>query len=280
MIRVISAGPLATVQDLGRRGYTQLGVARSGAADAPSLALANALVGNDARSAGVEITLGGFRALFTEPATIALTGAPCAAQVGEDPVQMGRAVRAPAGALLRLRSPAVGLRTYLAVGGGIAVAPVLGSRSTDLLSGLGPAALAAGDELPVGDGYPRRPAAAAGPVATVRGEIRILPGPREDWFTADALDTLCSAPYTVTAASNRVGLRLDGPLLQRRITGELPPEGMVCGAVQVPPDGRPVLFLADHPVTGGYPVIGVADAAGIAAAAQARPGRHLSFRLR
>jgi biotin-dependent carboxylase-like uncharacterized protein len=271
VIEILAPGPLATVQDLGRRGYAHLGVPRSGAADRPALALANALVGNPTDAAGLEITLGGLRARFTEPATIALTGAACAG------VEMGCAVRVPGGALVRLRAPVTGLRTYLAVGGGIAVAPVLGSRSTDLLSGLGPPPLRAGDVLPIGTvrGMNQGEAALS---ADVRMELIVFPGPREDWFVADALEALCSAPYTVTPDSNRIGLRLAGPALDRRILRELPPEGMVEGALQVPPSGQPVLFLADHPVTGGYPVIGVVDAAGVAVAAQARPGQALTFR--
>jgi biotin-dependent carboxylase-like uncharacterized protein len=275
VLEVIAPGPLATVQDLGRPGYAHLGVPRSGAADRPALGRANALVGNAAGAAGVEVTLGGLRVRFTVAATIALTGAPAAPE-------MDRALEIPAGGELRLRAPRTGLRTYLAVAGGIDVPPVLGSRATDVLSGLGPAPLRAGDLLPIGavlavGGSPHSSATA--PQAGVRNRLVVLPGPRADWFAPAALAALCSAPYTVTAASNRVGLRLAGPLLARRIHAELPPEGMVEGALQVPPDGQPVLFGADHPVTGGYPVIGVVDAASVAVAAQARPGAELRFAL-
>jgi allophanate hydrolase subunit 2 len=158
---------------------------------------------------------------------------------------------------------------------------VLGARCTDVLSGLGPAPLAAGQRLPVGRGVTRQPVAdlAPQPAHNARPTLRVLPGPRQDWFTPDALDVLCAAPYEVSADSNRVGIRLRGAELRRRINDELPPEAMVAGALQVPPSGQPVLFLADHPTTGGYPVIGVVVDDDLHFAAQARPGQHLTFRL-
>jgi biotin-dependent carboxylase-like uncharacterized protein len=185
------------------------------------------------------------------------------------------------GQTLEIGMPAAGLRTYLAVRGGIDVPPVLGSRATDTLSGVGPTRPATGTRLPVGravDGYP------VVDLAPVRGfpdetVLRIIPGPRDDWFSPAALTTLCSARYEVTADSNRVGARLDGPALERAIHREMPSEGMVAGALQVPPNGQPVLFLADHPVTGGYPVIAVVTDQDIDRAAQLRPGQSVRFRL-
>jgi biotin-dependent carboxylase-like uncharacterized protein len=197
----------------------------------------------------------------------------------------GEGVNAPfdvaAGQTLVVGPASVGLRTYVAVRGGIAVGETLGSRSTDVLSGLGPAPLAAGAVLPVGDardGPP--PAVQVAPVAAPSADglvVRIVPGPRDDWFTEDALTTLLAAPYTVTADSNRVGVRLDGPALTRSRDGELPSEGMVTGSVQVPSGGKPIVFLADHPVTGGYPVIAVVLAADLPVLAQARPGQTVRF---
>jgi biotin-dependent carboxylase-like uncharacterized protein len=190
---------------------------------------------------------------------------------------MDAPVPAAAGEVLRVRAPRHGLRTYLSVRGGIGGPLVLGSRSTDLLAGIVPVPVARGSVLAIaGDiaGTARPEAAEAFP-----GEflLRVLPGPRDGWFTPDALATLCGQPYVVGRDSNRVGLRLAGPRLERSLAGELPPEGMVPGALQVPPDGQPVLFLADHPVTGGYPVIAVVAEAGVALAAQARPGRTIRF---
>jgi biotin-dependent carboxylase-like uncharacterized protein len=182
---------------------------------------------------------------------------------------------------LRVGVPAHGLRTYVAVRGGIDVPPVLGAKATDVISGLGPLPLAAGQELPIGRQTVGHPVAdfAPQPPYEEHPVLRVLPGPREDWFTAEALGTLCSAPYEVTVDSNRIGIRLSGPVLRRHISSELPSEAMVRGALQVPPSGQPVLFLADHPVTGGYPVIGVVTEDTLHHAAQARPGQRISFRL-
>ena len=174
---------------------------------------------------------------------------------------------------------------------------MLGSRSTDTLAGLGPARLARGDLLPIGPAPGTRPvgspagAALAGTVDGVaapvgagdlvggeEASLRLTPGPRADWFSPAAHAALTTAAWTVTPRSDRVGLRLDGPPLERAVTRELAPEGMVEGALQVPPDGRPVLFLADHPVTGGYPVIAIVVPRDIPLAAQARPGNRLRFR--
>jgi biotin-dependent carboxylase-like uncharacterized protein len=273
-IEVIRPGPLATVQDLGRPGWAHLGVGRSGAADRDSLRLANRLVGNPETAAGLEITLGGFAARFSAPATVALTGARCPGPVASyGPVAVDEVV---------LGAPDRGVRTYLAVRGGIDVPAVFGSRATDLLGGLGPPALAAGTRLRVGTVTAGFPTVDLAPVADPPA-ARTLPvraGPRADWFAAGALDVLAAATYAVTAESNRVGVRLDGPPLRHREQRELPTEGLVEGALQVPPDGRPIVMLADHPVTGGYPVIAVLDEAAIGPAAQARPGDTIRFRLR
>jgi biotin-dependent carboxylase-like uncharacterized protein len=276
MIEVLRPGPLATVQDLGRPGHAALGVGRSGAADRRALRLANRLVGNPEDAAGIEITFGGFAARFETLARVALAGAPCESSIGRHAPAYLRA-----GDELRLGPPESGLRTYLAVAGGIDVDPVLGSRATDMLAGLGPARLRAGTRLAIGGDRGDPPGVDAAPVASPLANpvLRLLPGPREDWFTGAALERLCGEPWEVTADADRVGIRLGGEPLERREPGrELPSEGMVEGALQVPPDGRPVLFLADHPVTGGYPVIAIVAEADIPAAAQLRPGGRVRFR--
>jgi biotin-dependent carboxylase-like uncharacterized protein len=213
------------------------------------------------------------------PATTAVTGAPCAVRVDGRPAAWGAPVRLAAGSLLEVGPATHGVRSYLAFAGGIAVEPVLGSRSTDLLSGLGPAPLAAGDSLPLGESV--RPPAAADvapwPAPPKRLILPLLLGPRDDWFTAHAVTTLAARDYVVSTASNRIGLRMDGPVLEHTRDEELPSEGMVLGAVQVPPNGRPVVFLADHPTTGGYPVIGVVPATALPGAAQAAPGTPVRF---
>ncbi|GAA3022360.1 biotin-dependent carboxyltransferase family protein [Streptomyces glomeratus] len=278
-LAVVRAGALTTVQDRGRPGHAHLGVPRSGALDAPAAALVNRLVGNPPEAAVLETTLNGCAVRPRSAVTVAVGGAPCAVTVDGRPAPWGAPVRVPGGALLELGPARSGVRSYLAVAGGIAVEPVLGSRSTDLLSGLGPPPLADGAVLPLG-----RPAGPHAHVDTVPQPgppaelvLRVTPGPRDDWFSTDAFRTLVTRAYRVSAASNRIGLRTEGPALARVRAGELPSEGMVLGAVQVPPDGRPVVFLADHPTTGGYPVIAVVRAADLAAAAQAAPGTPVRF---
>lgn len=262
MIEVLETGPMVTIQDRGRIGFAHLGVPRAGALDAPAAALANRVVGNDPDDAVLEVLLGGLVLRSTVARWVAVAG---------------RAVWLPAGEELRVGPPATGLRSYVAVAGGIAVEPVLGSRSTDTLAWVGPPRVEAGARLPVGE--PRRePPAFDAPRPPRPGPLRVVPGPRDDWFTDDALDVLCGSPYVVEADSNRVGLRLDGPALTRRREGELPSEGMVLGAVQVPPTGRPVVFLADHPPTGGYPVVGVVHPDDLWQCAQLRPGERVRFR--
>ncbi|MFI5619045.1 biotin-dependent carboxyltransferase family protein [Streptomyces sp. NPDC051567] len=281
-LEVVRAGALTTVQDRGRPGYAHLGVGRSGALDSGAYALANRLLGNPPDAAALETTLDGVGLRALTAVTVAVTGAPCPVRVAGRPVAWGAPVRLPAGAELDVGRAERGLRGYVAVRGGLDVTPVLGSRATDLLSGLGPAVLAEGMLLPVG-----RPGPEPVPGADVWGPAGVLPelvlplrpGPRADWFTGASLAGLWRAVFRVSDRSNRIGLRTEaGTPLVRAREGELPSEGMVLGAVQVPPDGLPVVFLADHPVTGGYPVVGVVPAGpALDRAAQARPGTPLRF---
>jgi biotin-dependent carboxylase-like uncharacterized protein len=281
MIEVLAAGPLATVQDLGRPGQAALGVGPSGAADRGALRLANRLVGNADRAAAIEVTFGGLRLRFAVPALIACTGANAPMSVAGCPVGMNAPIAVPADTELVLGLPVQGLRTYLAVRGGIDVPPVLGSRSTDLLSGIGPPVLQRGMELPIARmtaGFPLLDVAPVAPPPD-RPVLPVVPGPRDDWFTPAALAALTGQPWTVSSDSNRIAVRLHGPVLERLVEGELPSEGLLRGAVQVPPNGQPVVFIADHPVTGGYPVIAVVDEAGVDLIAQARPGDVVRFGL-
>ena len=275
-LTVLEAGTLTTVQDEGRVGFAHLGVPRAGALDAPAAALANRLVGNGPGAALLEVTLGGLQARLSVGRWVAVTGAPVPVLVDDRAVGHDRAEWVPAGATVRLGTPRAGVRSYVAVSGGIAVDPVLGSRSTDTLAGVGPPVVAAGQVLPVGaPGDAPRPHDTPRPRPT--GPLRVTPGPRADWFDGDVVTALCRTTYTVSADSNRIGLRLDGPPLTRLRTDELPSEGMVLGAVQVPPSGTPVVFLADHPPTGGYPVVAVVDADDLWQCAQLRPGDAVAF---
>jgi biotin-dependent carboxylase-like uncharacterized protein len=281
-LRVVAAGPSVLLQDLGRLGLAHLGVPRAGALDAPAAALARRLVGGTPADAVLEVLLGGLEVVLEGPAAsggsgvwVAVTGAPCPLAVDGRAVPHGRATWLPVGSRLALGRPATGLRCYLAVDGGLPVAEVLGSRSSDTLAGVGPAPVRPGRRLPVGV---RRgvPGPAEVPSARVDGPLRLHPGPRADWCE-DPLGALTGRSWTVGADSDRVGLRLLGEPLVRRGTEELPSEGMVLGAVQVPPDGRPVVFLADHPPTGGYPVVAVVEEADLWRCAQLRPGEQVEL---
>ena len=280
MLVVLAPGPRSTVQDRGRSGWASIGVPRSGAADLAAHDLANRLVGNRPEAATLEATAGGLRVRAGATVLVAVTGAPAPVVVDGRPAPLDAPLTLRAGAVLELGLPARGLRSYLAVRGGIDVPPVLGSRSTDTLSGLGPAPLRPGDLLPVGDLAGHEPGVDVAPVArpAERPVLRVLPGPRRDWLHTDAWTALCREEWTVSSASDRVGVRLTGPRLARGREDELPSEGLVAGAVQVPPDGAPVLFLPDHPVTGGYPVLAVVVTADLPAAGQLRPGDQVRFR--
>jgi biotin-dependent carboxylase-like uncharacterized protein len=277
VIEVVRPGLLTTVQDLGRPGYAHLGVPRSGALDPPALIAANRLVGNPDDAAGLETTLSGV-GLRTEVATtFAVTGAAAPVSVDGTEVAFGTAVEVPAGVLVEVGSAERGVRSYVAFAGGVTVASVLGSRATDTLSGLGPPPLRAGFAVPIGRGSGESADAVAPASAPDLIELHVRLGPRHDWFTVTARDLLFEGPYTLSVKTNRVGARLTGPTLSRAIATELPSEGIVLGAVQVPADGQPLVFLADHPTTGGYPVIGVVDSADLPLLAQARPGTVVTF---
>ncbi len=299
-LEVLATGPLALVQDRGRPGHAHLGVTGSGAADRAAAAAANRLVGNRSDAAVIETTFGDLSIRVTRTALLATAGAaglvlvepvPTAATAGgrpRVPVQhpVGWSFTAFAGDVVTVLPPERGLRSYLAVRGGVAVERVLGSRSADVLSGLGPAPLAAGDRLPLGDEYGAWPAAEFIPPVLVRDgpsstPLRIARGPRDYWFGDEGWRCLLEQPWTVGAESNRVGVRLAGarPLepLTRWRDVELASEGMVAGAVQVPPGGELVVFGRDHPVTGGYPVIGVIDEPSLDLIAQLRPGDQVRF---
>lgn len=298
-LQVIDPGARTLIQDLGRSGVAALGVSPSGAADRGAHRLANRLLGNDTGAATLEVLNGGLVLQALEPVVVAVAGAPVPLTVAGRPAPCFAAVPVDTGQQMRLGRPEAGLRSYVAVAGGLAVPAVLGSRSTDTLAGLGPAPLVAGDIVQVGHG-PRPRADRAGlprPLAPdaqltallMAAAFRMLPqgearlqgtwGPRADWFTAAARRALTSVRWEVSLDSDRVGVRCSGPCLERAVPGELASEATVRGSVQVPPSGQPVILLADHPVTGGYPVIAVLDPAAVDAAAQVRPGDGVRFEL-
>jgi KipI family sensor histidine kinase inhibitor len=292
---VLDAGLQTLVQDTGRPGLTRLGVSRSGALDRRAMREANRLAGNPPDLAVLEHALGGLRLRCHGQAVVAVTGAtaPVVATSASGmrlPASAGHPVVLGEGDELRIGRVRAGVRCYVAVRGGWAARPVLGSRSTDILAGMGPAPLQKGDRIAIGHpvpsgGDPADAARAADTPAEAplragdRVVFDVIPGPRDDWFDAEALRRLLSQDWVVTPQSNRVGMRLAGaePLVRSR-AGELPSEGTVAGALQVPPSGQPVLFLADHPLTGGYPVIAVVPVGQLDRLAQVPVGALLRFR--
>lgn len=290
-LSIVGAGLQSLLQDLGRLGRAGQGVSASGAMDRGSLRDANRLVGNAPHGAAIETVQGGLELRSHGATVVAVTGA-------EGPLTLttpdGRewpmARHAPLalndGDRLRIGEPTAGLRSYVAVRGGFDRALVLGSLSFDTLAEVGPAPLKAGDHLDIGSTADH---ATAGDSTTPRmtwprvGEVVTLDlqaGPRTDWFTAEALDTLTGQDWTVTPQSNRVGVRLSGTTpLARAITTELPSEGTALGALQVPASGQPVLFLADHPLTGGYPVIACVAPWHLDLAGQIPVGARIRFRI-
>ncbi|HEX9228954.1 MAG TPA: 5-oxoprolinase/urea amidolyase family protein [Arthrobacter sp.] len=296
-LRIVSPGLQSLIQDLGRYGHSGLGVSAAGALDRASLRRANRLVGNAPSAAAVETVAGGLSVQAVGDQVLAVTGAPAELTVetlsradsAEDDVEpawrtvpMATPFALLDGETLAIGAPQSGFRSYLAVRGGVDAAPVLGSRSTDTMSGIGPAPLAAGQLLPAGGeaesgvvGHPELQPDFPDTGVTV---LDVVPGPRADWFDAGALASFCGQDWEVKPQSNRVGMRLQGTPLQRTRQGELASEGTVAGALQGPPEGLPVLFLADHPITGGYPVIAVVVDSQLDRAAQVPIGGKIRFR--
>lgn len=277
MIVVEKPGSLTLVEDLGRVGQAHLAVPRSGAADRAACIRANRLVGNPDHAAVLEMTLLGARLRFERATVIALTGADMDAHLDGAALPLDGAAAVRAGATLTCHAARRGVRTYLAVAGGIDAPLTLGSRSHDVLSGLGPPPLRAGDRLGIGDLREASAPPLPAPTFAAAPVLRFVAGPRDDWFAPAALELLASEPYTVAPDSNRIAVRLQGVVLVRATTAELPSEGLVTGAIQVPPNGQPVVMLADHPTTGGYPVIGVVVPEDLWRLAQAAPGTPVRF---
>ncbi len=281
-LTVVATGPLVLVQDRGRPGYADIGVSPSGAADRGAFELGARLVGNTDSDAGFEVLLGGLAVRTETELTVAVTGAPCPVEVDGRPVGFAAPVHCGAGQVLQLGMPPQGLRSYLTVAGGLDTVRVFGSASTDTLSGLGPAPVQVGDRDVVGPS--RQTGAGAVDLAPVAApasglvELEIIAGPRADWLGSSS--SLTERPWVVGAASDRVGIRLDGPPLHwaDHVRGtELASEGIIRGAIQLPPSGRPIIFLADHPTTGGYPVVAAVASACLDRLAQLRPGQSVRF---
>lgn len=282
-LSVRAVGAIALLEDRGRAGLAHLGLGHSGAADRTSHDLANRLVGNEPDAACIEATLGMLEILVHEPMLVAVTGAPVEVWCGARMQAINTSFWVPADTTVRLGRPTAGLRSYLAVRGGLRGVEVLGSVSWDTMAKLGTPPLKPGDVLQVASAAGEAPATDFAPAPSIGSERLDLPlilGPRDDWFDDSAIARLARHDFTVTPETDRVGARLQGPELTRRRSGELASEGVVLGALQVPTSGRPTLFLADHPVTGGYPVIGCVPQPWVDRASQATPGQSIRFHPR
>ena len=281
MIEVVRAGLCDLVMDLGRPGWGALGVPAGGAADPAALAAANRLVGNDAAAAVLEISLSGPLLRFPAGGVVALTGARfAAARSSGVAVAWDETLVLAAGETLSLGPAPTGCRCWLALRGGLAVAPVMGSRSTLLPAGFGGHQ---GRALQTGDTLPWMPAAgeirllrAHAPTAPRNGTLRVVAGPQAGCFDDAGLAAFFAGSYRVDPASDRRGLRLKGPAVTHAPV-ELASQGVLPGAVQVPPDGQPILLGWDGPVTGGYPVIAGVISADLPRLAQLRPGDTVRF---
>jgi biotin-dependent carboxylase-like uncharacterized protein len=271
---------LTLIQDAGRPGFGSSGVGRSGAFDRAALRQANLLVGNPADTPALEALGGGLHLRATREHVLAVTGAVGAVLVDGHPVEHGRPFVVFADQDVAFGTFGVGLRAYLAVGGGILADTALGSSSADTLSGLGPPAVAAGAKLRCGlpSGPPLDGIEVPALIASGSTSVDVILGPRDDWFTEAALARLLSSAWAVTPTSNRIGIRLDGPELERSRDDELPSEPCVFGSIQVTSAGLPVVLGPDHPVTGGYPVIAVVIDHHLDRLAQVRPGEVVRFR--
>ncbi len=286
MIELLRAGPLTTVQDLGRQAWRDRGISRCGALDDLALTQGNLLVGNPPDAAGLEFTLGPATLRFDADCCIALTGTDADALLDGDPLRPGWRQPVRAGQTLKLAAPRERMRSYLTVSGGIATAPVLGSRSTDLKAGFGGLdghALRDGDRLPLLSPDPCKPSGAR-PSRRIGlaptdwdATVRALPGPEHDDFSAAARAAFWTADWQLTPQSNRMGYRFAGPELKRQRGAELASHGVLPGVVQVPPSGQPIVLLADAQTTGGYPKIAVVIRADLWKLAQLRLGATLRF---
>jgi len=286
VIRVESPGLLTTVQDLGRPGFGPLGVSPSGAADPVALMLGNRLAGNPDGAAALELTLVGGTFVFPEGAVIALAGSDFCATLDGRPVAVWTAHAVRPGQSLQMGATRSGARCYLCVRGGIDVPPVMGSRSTHLLSGLGGLegrALRKGDVLPIGpsSGFLRRRTTAPAVLEILRPRrlLRVTAGPQAAWFSKSAARAFYETLYRVSSDSNRMGLRLEGPPIETPHSGQMITEGVPLGAVQVPAGGVPIILFIEQQTTGGYPKIANVISADLPSLGQLRPGDEVRFEL-
>ena len=280
MLKIIRAGMHMSIQDAGRFGYRQLGVSRCGALDTPALKIANLLVGNAPDSAALEITLGHCVVEFTSDGWFALTGAGSHAELDGHAVWTGWRLPVKAGQQLRLKVPERGMRSYLAVAGGLDVPEILGSYSTDLkgqIGGIEGRLLKDGDEIPLLPAT-RRFRESRGVKQLLWGNrIRALAGPEYQEFTHTSQDAFWRLPWQLSPQSNRMGYRMQGQRLERTTDRELLSHGLLPGVVQVPHNGQPIVLMNDAQTTGGYPRIACVIEADMFNLAQLRLGEPVHF---
>jgi antagonist of KipI len=282
-IRVQDPGLLTTVQDLGRYGYSHLGISPGGAADSLAMRIANLLVGNAESAATLEMTVAGATLEFDEESIVALTGGECDCRVNGDTAPMWQAMRVPAGGALRCGAIKTGARSYLAIQGGLDVRPIMGSTSTNMaghFGGFEGRGLSRGDLLGVRKGPNSRASTLkTGAVDDLysRGPLRVTRGAQRDWFGPEAFGKLLSCPYTVSEQSNRSGLRLQGEPISLQVRSQLLTEGVSLGAIQVPQDEQPIILFVDQQTTGGYPKIANVISADLYRVGQLRPREQVRF---
>lgn len=288
MMEILDPGFLTTVQDLGRIGWARYGVPPSGPLDEAAFRAANLLVGNEPNTAGLEITLVGPTLRLWRPALVAVCGADFDLWIGRLKVPTWHALFVRAGKVLRFGQRRSGARAYLAIDGGLDLPLYLDSRATYLPGGFGGLEgrpLRRGDRLPLG--RPRQhPAGRAGRawpsdrrlLYAARPTLRVVMGPQDEHFTNGALDTFLTADYELLPESNRMGARLRGPEIAHRGEGNIVSDGVVTGSVQIPANGQPIVMLADHQTTGGYPKIATVVRADLPLLAQCLPGDRVRFR--
>jgi antagonist of KipI len=288
IIEVIKGGALSTVQDLGRYGYQRFGVPVSGALDQFALRVGNLLVGNEEGDAGLEATFLGPTLRFHFNATIAITGADLSPVLDGQPIPGWVTVSVPEGSTLSFKGPKDGIRSYICVRGGIDVPIVMGSRSTFTRSQFGGfhgRALAAGDMVPVADTHsdtlqPAERSLASRDVPRYghNHTLRVTMGPQDDAFTTEGMDTFLASEFTVSPMFDRMGNRLEGPVIQHKKSADIVSDGTTRGAVQVPGSGKPIVLLADCGTTGGYTKIATVISTDLSRMAQAQPGDTVAFR--
>lgn len=281
LIEIVQAGPLVTVQDLGRSGFRHQGVSRAGALDGLSLRIANQLVGNPEEAAGLELLFGNTRIRFLKEIWFALAGCECFATLNDKPVLLGWTKRARAGDELIISMPRNGLCAYLAFAGGVDVPALMGSRATDVQAEFGGwqgCKLQNGDLLPIGKKNPKQLKTRGVLLPVLDPVLRVLAGPEVEQFSPETQAAFFTHGWKVTADSNRMGFRLEGDILTRTESADLLSHGVFPGVIQVPPNGQPIILAAEAQATGGYPRIATVIQSDLWKIGQLRPGAFVHFK--